>query len=195
MGKKLIIKNANFSENGILNPTWQIDYTSNIPNGDYIYCAPAEDGSASSNAMTMLGINTTKNKVIKFVELTLNTTTTVYNIPSKIVAYKIYSENSHAEKIKEFDYTISGNGDSMIIAFDEPIFFDNCYLGFYCYNETPGDISIKALVCGSKNLSDSVNYCGYVLGPLTFDAQGNCTFRVYSTAPGFAGYCPQVRIG
>lgn len=190
MGRKIIIKDADFSANGIFNPSWQLDYTSLAEQGNSVFCAPFEQGVAG--ALSMIGFNETKNKTIRFVELTLNTSNTNYNIPLKIGVYKVRYQS--CELVQTFDYTITGNGQSMLLILDEPILFDDCVLGLFAYSATPYDMTSRVIICGSKNLSDSKNYVGYISGDIVFDSQGDgTTSGHYVENVGFAGYCPQAR--
>lgn len=196
MGKKIIIKGADFSANGIYNPTidWIIDYAwDEQTRGSF--CAPY-DGTPR---MSVLFFVKSKGKRVRYIWLRVNTSDSNFHYVSKISAYKISYNSSERSttgiKIRTYDYTITSSGpdSTMVIDLGENVDFVDSYLGLLTFNYTPEDV-LRSVVCGMGNKSDLFDYVSYVTDPV-FDSDGNFTAGTITENIGFRGYCPDAKLG
>lgn len=159
MGKRIILKNANFSENGIFNEfsiNWLEDYTITTPSDNKLG-APLTKGSYDTPIFV-----SAKGKKIQFIYIRLNSIMSIYedDIAKKLKVYD-YVGKSNNPLIGTYDCTIKSNGTDMIINLGKEYVFTNGII-IHGYNITPNDMDVAIIGGMTTNapskLRNSINY-------------------------------------
>lgn len=142
MGKRIILKDANFSENGIFNEfsiDWFEDYRITTPSDNRLG-APLTKGSYDTPIFA-----SAKGKRIQFIYIRLNS---VMSISEDAIAKKLkvydYVGMSNNPLIGTYDCTIKSNGTDMIINLGKEYVFTNGII-IHGYKITPNDMDVAII--------------------------------------------------
>lgn len=159
MGKRIILKDANFSENGIFNEfsiDWFEDYRITTPSDNRLG-APLTKGSYDTPILTKA-----KGKKIQFIYIRLDSTMSISEdaIAKKLKVYD-YVGISNNPLIGTYDCTIKKNGTDMIINLGKEYVFTNGII-IHGYKITPNDMDVAIIggmtTSASPQLEGSLNY-------------------------------------
>lgn len=190
MGKRVILKDADFSENGIFNEfsiNWFNDYTITTPSDNKL-CAPLAKGSYDTPIFTRA-----KGKRIQFIYIRLNTIMTVLEdvIAKKLKVYD-YVGISNNPLIGTYDCTIKSNGTDMIINLGKEYVFTKGII-IHGYKITPNDMD-TAIIGGmtTKAPSELRGSTSYGVTP-TFNESSISFSKIESSA--ISSWAPDIKFG
>lgn len=155
MSTKLVLKNADFSENGIYNPTynWFLDYSLG-DRANNLCGAPLTSDIAAPVFTELAG------KKVRFIWLKIYTSSSSVVYPKKVAVFNYVSTSNTHALIGRYDFTIESNSNESFMVIDlgqEIEFTDGLIIS--AYNSTLGDMS-KAVIAGmTTNMPSS--YVGY----------------------------------